>query len=210
MIRVNLLASAPGGTPAKEWLPREQRSAAAGLLLLLACAAGVGGYWWYLHQQRRTVDAKIAVAQGEMDRLKNVASLVDQATARRAELTERLSLIDRLRSTMRGPVSLLETVSRSTPDGLWLLDLKQQGATTQIEGRATSLTAVTDFTEKLQDSGLFKMPVEIVTTTTEQVDQISVVRFIVRAQSAQADVTDATTASKTPAPKAARAAKPGA
>lgn len=207
MIRVNLLASAPGGTPTREWLPREQRSAAAGLFLLLVSAAGVGGYWWYLHQQRQTVDAKIAVAQAEMVRLKNVASLVDQATARRAELTERLSLIDRLRSTMRGPVSLLETVSRSTPEGLWLLDLKQQDTTMQIEGRATSLTAVTDFAESLQQSGLFKMPVEIVTTTTELVNQVSVVRFIIRAQSAQPSATNAGAAtSKT----ATGAARPGA
>jgi Tfp pilus assembly protein PilN len=205
MIRVNLLSTSPGATPAREWLPREQRSAAAGLLMLLVTAIGVGGWWWYLHQQRSTVDAKIAVAQGEMDRLKDVAAMVDKATARRTELTERLALIDRLRTTMHGPVSLLETVSRSVPNGLWLLDLKQKEGTLQIEGRAMSLTAVTDLAERLQESGLFKMPVEIVTTTTELVEQVSVVRFVVRAQAVQAGVT-----AETASAKPTTAARPGA
>ena len=57
---------------------------------------------------------------------------------------------------MHGPVSLLETVSSSLPDGLWLTEIKQTGSIVQIEGRALSLTAVTDFTEQMQNSGLFK------------------------------------------------------
>ena len=73
-------------------------------------------------------------------------------------------------------------MSRSLTDGLWLMELKQQGAVVQMEGRATSLTAVTDFVERLQDSGVFDRPVEIVSTSMELLDDTSVVRFAVKAQ----------------------------
>jgi Tfp pilus assembly protein PilN len=67
------------------------------------------------------------------------------------------------------------------PDGLWLSELKQTGLVTQLEGRAVSLTSITDFVEKLQDSNVFVRPVEIVTTTAETVEETPVVRFVVRA-----------------------------
>ncbi len=72
------------------------------------------------------------------------------------------------------------------PDGLWLVEFKQTGPMVQIEGRALSLTSVTDFTEQMQNSGMFKRPVEIVTTTTEMVEETPVVRFVVKGESTAA------------------------
>lgn len=185
MIRVNLLSS-PAGAPQREWLPAEQRSAALGLLMLMLTGVGVAGWWWMLQRDRSHAEAAITVAETELARLKDAARLVDQASARRGELTERLALIGRLRADQKGPVNLLETVSRSLPDGLWLLDLTQKGYGIQVEGRATTLTAVTDFVEKMQNSGLFKHPVEIVTTSMELLEESSVVRFVIKAEAANA------------------------
>jgi type IV pilus assembly protein PilN len=181
MIKVNLLATTPGAAPAREWLPRDQRAALAGLGLLAITAAGVGGWWYHLHREGTTIDAKVIASQAELTRLKAASKVVDQLTARKNELTERLSLIDRLRAAKREPVALLETVSQSLPDGLWLLEMKQTGPSVQIDGRATSLTAVTDFTERLQSSGYFKKPVEILTTATDAIDDIEVIKFSVKA-----------------------------
>lgn len=208
MIRVNLLATPVGAAPKQDWLPREQRSAAVGLTILVATGIGVFGWWWYLRHERKDLDVKIATQQTELTRLKSVATLVDRASVRKAELTERLGLIDRLRSVMKGPVGILETVSGSVPDGLWLVELKQTGNMVQIEGRALSLTSVTDFTEQMQNSGMFKRPVEIVTTTTEAVEDTSVIRFIVKGESTAATLPDEPPPAKpgrpgAPAPKAA-------
>jgi Tfp pilus assembly protein PilN len=184
MIRVNLLATSPGAAPPREWVPREQRSAMLGLLLLFGTAIGVGAWWWYLRQTNVGVEAKITAANDDLTRLKAVAELVERATARKTELSERLALIERLRTTMRGPVSLLETLSRALPDGLWLMEIKQQGSIVQIEGRAMSERWVTDFAEFLQNSGLFLRPVEIVTTLDEPVEEQQVVRFVMKAEAA--------------------------
>jgi type IV pilus assembly protein PilN len=182
VIRVNLLTTAPGAKPTREWLPREQRSAALGLAMLVTTGIGVTGWWYYLSSTRTTVDAGIASAETNLIRFKEAAVLVEQATQRKAELTERLSLIERLRTAKRGPVNLIETVSFSLPDGLWLLEVKQTAATVRVDGRALSLTAVTDFAERLQTSGLFRRPVEIVTTTAEVFEQVDVIRFSLRAE----------------------------
>lgn len=182
MIRVNLLSTGPGAAPAREWLPREQRSAIVGLALLMLTALGVGAWWWYLTSQRAATEVAIANADAELNQLKDALKLLDRANARKAELNERLGLIDRLRAAKRGPLSLLETVSMSVPEGLWLIEIKQLGTAVQIEGRATSLTSVTDFTQRVQNSGLFKPPVEILTTTTEMLEQVEVVRFAIKGE----------------------------
>lgn len=182
MIKVNLLATSPGVTAPREWLPREQRSALGGATVLLVTALGLGGVWYYQHAQGREIDTKMAAADAEMTRLKVAAAVVERTTARKTELAERLALIERLRASKRAPVSLLETVSYSIPEGLWLLEIKQAAAVVQIDGRATSITAVTDFTERLQTSGFFLRPVEILSTATESIDDVGVVRFVIKAE----------------------------
>ena len=108
MIRVNLLNTGPGEAQTRgEWLPREQRGAALGLIMLLVTALGVGGYWWYLAASRAATESSIAEAQAQLDKLKNAVTLLDRANARKAELNERLALIERLRIAKRGPLSLL-------------------------------------------------------------------------------------------------------
>lgn len=180
MIQVNLLGSVPRA-PRRAWVPADQKSAAAGLVMLLATALGVGGWWWQTASAERRITVEIASAQTDLARLKGIAALVDRAVARKLELSERLGLIDRLHRTQRAPVELLEAISRSVPDGLWLLELKQNGNALQIEGRAVSLTALTDFVERLQTSGRFARPVDIVTTNMEIVQDASVVRFALKA-----------------------------
>ena len=180
MIRVNLLGATHA--PKRELLPAPQRAGLAGAVLFL-CTLAALGYWWRdLGQQAGAIDARIAQSERQLVRLKEASTLVDRAMARKAELSEKIALIERLRASQRGPVGLLSTVSRSVPEGLWLMELNQRGGAVQLEGRATSLTAVTDFVERLQNSGIFDKPVEIVTTGMEQVEESSVVRFAVKAQ----------------------------
>ena len=204
MIRVNLLSTGPGAAPPREWFPKEQRSAALGLLLLMGTAVGVGGWWWYVRHQHASTEARIEQAEARLARLKDAAKLVDLVAARKSELTERLGLIDRLREAKRQPVSLLETVSRSVPEGLWLSEIKQTGTSVQVDGRAMSLTSITDFAAMMQSSGLFKMPVEILSTSTEVFEEANVVKFSIKAEAVKPP------APVTPEGQAARPGVPGA
>lgn len=182
MIKVNLLTTTPGAKPPRVWIPAEQRSAAIGLLMLLLTAVGVGGWWFYLSGVKADIDRRINTADAELVRLKEAAKLVEQVNKRKNELTQRLDVIARLQGAKRAPVTILETLSRSLPDGLWLLEMKQTGTAVQLEGRALSLTAVTDFAEAIQNSGVFQRPVEILTTSTEPLEDTTVVRFALRGE----------------------------
>ena len=186
MIRVNLLTTGPGTAPPREWVPREHRSALLGLGLLLVTAVGVGGWWLYLRHQHSEAEVRITDSETKLEQLKDAVKLLDQATSRKNELAERLALIDRLRSAKRAPITMLETISRSVPEGLWLIEIKTVGPIVTIEGRAISLTSVSDFAAGLQQSGLFKMPVEIMKTSTEVVEETNVIRFSVKAEAAVA------------------------
>jgi len=201
MIRVNLLNQRPGAPVKRSIVPSEQRSALVGLAILLTTAAGVGGYWWHLRSQRSAVEQAIVSAEAELVTLQNASALVDKANARKTELSERLTLIERLRDAKRAPVTLLSTLSQSVVDGLWLTELKQAGLTVQIDGRALSVSSVTDFAQQLQNSGYFQRPVEILTTTTETIDEMQVIKFSLRADAlAPAVPTDASQAPAGPAP----------
>jgi type IV pilus assembly protein PilN len=186
MIKVNLLAASAGTPVARtEWVPREQRSAIIGLVMLLGTAAGLGGWWFYLSYTRASIDERITTAEAELVRLREAARVLEATNARRAVLAERLSLIDQLRSSKRAPVSLLETVSRSVPEGLWLLEIKQTGTSVTVDGRALSITSVTDFAQRMQNSGFFERPVEILTALNEQLNDATVIRFAIKAETAQ-------------------------
>jgi type IV pilus assembly protein PilN len=202
MIRVNLLA--PGSQPAqRSWkrmfvIPPEQRAALIGLAMLMTTAAGAGLWWWSISLEHKRVDREIASAEANLTKLQEAARLMEKATAREKDLRERLALIDRLRGTQRAPVMLLDTISRSLAEGLWLTEMRQTGAMVQLEGRAISLSALTEFLDRLQLSGRFVRPLDIVTTTTETVADSTVTRFIIRGEVGAA-VTAATAVPAAPA-----------
>lgn len=206
MIRVNLLAPGSGAPPQawRRWLvvPQEQRAALVGLAMLVATAVGAGLWWWSIDRERRAVDAEIVAAEITITRLQEAARLMEKATAREKDLRERLGLIDRLRATQRAPVMLLDTISRALAEGLWLIELRQTGPVVQLEGRAVSYSALTDFIDRLQVSGRFMRPIDIVTSTAETIADASVVRFAIRGEVGTPIVTPAAAGAASPPPAA--------
>jgi Tfp pilus assembly protein PilN len=184
MIRVNLLVSSPGASQPRVLISKEQRPAMVGLSMLVVTGLAIGGWWYYINQQRAVTETGITTAETRIDQLKDAMKLLESARQHKAELEERISLIDRLRTAKHAPVKMLDLMNESITDGLWLLEIKQTAMSVQIEGRAMSHTAITDFAQTLQVSGFFKMPVEIVTTMMEQVDESNVIRFVLKAEPA--------------------------
>jgi Tfp pilus assembly protein PilN len=182
MIRVNLLSGSPGAAQPRSLFPSEQRPAAVGLAMLLVTALGVGGWWYYLNVQHANTEESIITAETRIEELKDALKLLEAARLQKAELEERLALIARLQTAKLAPVKLLDVLNEKVPDGLWLMEIKQVQASVQIEGRSLSHTAVTDFAESLQKSGFFKMPVEIITTLMETVEETTVIRFVLKAE----------------------------
>jgi type IV pilus assembly protein PilN len=131
-----------------------------------------------------------------------VLSSVQKFEARKAQLQQRVTLIEQLRRGQQGPVHILDEVSKALPDRLWLVSMSQKGAEFSLAGQTTSLTGLSDFVANLESSKWFKRPVEIVDSTVEQTANGDLVRFTVKATSDNPDAPPA------PPPGAGRGAAP--
>src|SRR5690606_555321 len=182
MIRINLLRveTAPAGPSVFQGLAANRLHIAGGLIVASALA-GIG--WWYTSTQAQLAAAGVAIqqAQAERQRLTAVLEQIEQFEAQRTQLQQRVALIEQLRTGQHSPVTLLDQVSRSLPERLWLTGLRQAGATVTIDGRTTTLTSLSDFIGNLESSGAFTRPVEIVTSEVQQTGGIDIVHFQVKA-----------------------------
>ena len=192
MIRVNLLSTNTGAAQPRVLVPSEQRPAMIGLSMLLVTGLAIGGWWYYINSQRASTETAIVTAETRIEQLKEAMKLLEAARQKKAELEERISLIERLRTAKSAPVRMLDLMNESMTDGLWLMEIKQSATSVQIEGRAMSHTSITDFAQALQLSGFFKMPVEIITTLMETVEEANVIRFVLKAEPKAGPVIPAT------------------
>jgi type IV pilus assembly protein PilN len=187
LIKINLLAVDREKTKRKaKSSPFQlgQKASAFSSLILVATAMLLGWWYWSLKNDSAELDQQIVDAQQETARLRNVILQVQQFEGRRAQLQQRVTLIEQLRKGQTGPVHLLDVISRSLPDTMWLTELKQVGPDLLIDGRCTSLTALSDFISSLELSGLFDRPVEIVDSMVEvgSATAPELVRFTVKAK----------------------------
>jgi hypothetical protein len=108
-----------------------------------------------------------------------------------------VQLIEQLRGGQNVPVQMLDHVSRSLPDMLWLTSLVQKGPELTIQGRSTTLIALSDFVGNLGTNPLLIKPIEIVNSEVEtstggpqgggpNQPPVETIRFTVKAQVAAA------------------------
>ncbi len=185
MIRINLLAverkaAKAGPTGFKSG----QKLTIACTAILLVGAVLIGWRYWTVQQESAKLDKDIADAQTETSRLHATILQVQQFEQQKAQLQQRVVLIEQLRKTQTGPVHMLDQISRALPPMLWLTELKQ-GAddSVVIDGKCTTLTGVSDFVASLEGSGYFKKGVDVVT----QVEAMStppgeLIKFTLKAQ----------------------------
>jgi type IV pilus assembly protein PilN len=167
MIRINLLAVERERTKKRVLIPAAHRVTIAASLILLGTALLTLWWFWSLRQTSNRVDAEIARSEVETQSLRSVLAQVQKFEASKAQLQQRVSLIEQLRRGQASPVHILDEVSKAVPDRLWLIDLVQKGDDISITGMTTSLTGVSDFVAGLESSAWFKKPVDIIDTQTE-------------------------------------------
>lgn len=190
MIRINLLSSE------RQKVARRAPAFDIGKRITLACSlilvagvAGIGWWYWSLTHDAQMVEDEITAAQSEVARLRPIIAEVSQFEARRQQLQQRVQLIEQLRKGQGVPVQLLDQISRSLPEMLWLTSMQQAGADVTIEGRSTTLVALSDFVGNLGTTDFFKKPIEIVDSQVEnQSNQQGpeIIKFTVKAQLATA------------------------
>lgn len=163
MIRINLLAvERERPKRAGVLIPAAHRVTIAASLILIGTAFFVAWWFWSLHRASVKVDEDLARGEREMQQLRSVLAQVQKFEASKAQLQQRVTLIEQLRRGQSGPVHILDEISKALPERLWLTDMTQKGDNIVLAGMTTSLTGLSDFVANLEVSTWFKKPVDIV------------------------------------------------
>ena len=167
MIRINLLGTERKQAKKAPSFDLGQRLTVACSLILVASVVGIGWWYWTLQNESARVDNEIAMKTAEAARLQSLLTEVQKFEAQRTQLQQRVQLIEQLRSGQSVPVQLLDHVSKSLPDMLWLTDMNQDAGSVTIQGRSTTLIALSDFVANLGNGGFLKKPIDIVNSVVE-------------------------------------------
>lgn len=165
MVKINLLAE--GKRPiisrrAKQ--PGLQLSGANAANMMMAALTVVGllasAIWYFVLESRiKEKDAAIQVAQKEVDELKQVIAEVENFKKRRDELNRKIKVITDLKANQRGPVQIMDEVSRALPELIWLANMDVAPKAINLRGTALNMSAVANFIENLDRVEPFFEPV---------------------------------------------------
>jgi type IV pilus assembly protein PilN len=155
MIRINLLAAdrPVKGPGRKAAAPGEVQA-----YLFLALFAGgalllCGGLWWFKEDALKKLDASLASATQRRQELQKIEDQVNELEKRRKTHLDKVNLIETLKARQAGPVHMLDEISKSLPDFVWLNSMEDRGNTINFAGESATLTAVADFITNLQNAG---------------------------------------------------------
>jgi type IV pilus assembly protein PilN len=160
MIKVNLLAQAR-----REVAPRKGPSIslegvgniqnALIIVILLATLGYLGWTYWSLSSRIAELDVQLAEAREQLRKVEEDLRVVDELERKRAEVDRQINIIADLKKAQNTPVRLLDEISKSLPDFLWLTNINESGNELTFSGRATTPTAYANFYNNLDASPYF-------------------------------------------------------
>lgn len=163
MIRINLFKpekkdiiltpalETPGKEPTVE-TPR--KSSTPSLIMLLAVVAIAAAA---LMQQRATSRERklLSLAENDKRKLSNVLTKLEQLEAQKSVVEKKIGLINQLKSQREIAVRIMNELSRSLPDWVWLTEVNFETQVLRMRGRAISNTMIAEYIAKLEQSGMF-------------------------------------------------------
>jgi len=161
MIKVNLLVEARAEKVAKQpliSLGTAQLNNYIIIGVLLLAGAIIGFRYWKVSSQLKSLRVEIAENQKEYDRLKPIIEQVEAFKKRNEELKRKIGVIEGLKTNQRGPVRIMDEVSKALPDLTWLVAMTLSGNQVSLRGQALNENAVANFISNLTASPFFSEP----------------------------------------------------
>ena len=127
----------------------------AGLVLGLLASAG---YWFWnkreLTQRQQVADQRTVEAQ----KLEAIIKEVEDYQKRKDSLQQRIDLINQLKQNQKGPVRIMDQISRDLPDLVWLDSMDIAGGKVSLAGRGLNPNAIALFIENIKNDPYFEEP----------------------------------------------------
>jgi type IV pilus assembly protein PilN len=162
LIRINLLSEARAAA-ARRKSPAMPTGAKLNNILffagILAGVAYIAVMGLILTSRSRNLDQEIGKARLEAERLRSIIEEVKGYEDKKADLEAKIKLINDLKTNQKGPVRLMDEISKALPDLVWLTNLDVSGNQITMKGRTMSPNAISTFLENLKKSPFFAEPV---------------------------------------------------
>ena len=118
-----------------------------------------GGWWLLLNMKLNKKQEQINVAQKEVDELAQVIKEVEAYKAKKAELERKINVINDLKENQRGPVQILDEVSKAVPELLWLTGVEATNTNVNLRGSTFNMSAIANLIDNLDRVEAFQEPV---------------------------------------------------
>jgi type IV pilus assembly protein PilN len=115
------------------------------------------GHFLYLNGKVNNKEEQVADAQHEVEELAPFIKEVEEFKAKKAELERKIQVINNLKANQRGPVQVMDQISRALPELLWLTRMQVRGETITLQGQ--NLDRVPEFQEPILRETTRKGPV---------------------------------------------------
>jgi type IV pilus assembly protein PilN len=174
MIKINLLSSQKAKKTRKKIEIQSQLILASVVLSVILL---IWGYVWILLNEKVDhLQSNKAKLTTELGALKAKVKEVENYERDKKVVEDKIKIIQQLRKNQSIPVFLLDEVSKSLPERVWLVGLVEQGGTVDLEGRATTNGEIVDFINNLKKSALFK-DIQILESRQSMEGAISIYNF---------------------------------
>lgn len=131
MIRINLL---PAHEVKQRFILRTQLAVA--VLLVVATVSGCVWVMYLQGQEKSQRMAALSQVEAEIASLENIVKKVDAFKIKRNQLQKQIEVVDGLKQNQRRPAPVLDALSRSLPDQVWLIGIQEKGKGMRITGKS--------------------------------------------------------------------------
>lgn len=116
------------------------------------------GYWYWQKSERDERLETIDLRQAEAKKLESIIAEVEDYQRRKDSLQNRIDLINQLKQNQKGPVRIMDQISRDLPDLVWLDSMTINSGRVSIAGRGLNPNAIALFIENVKNDPYFEEP----------------------------------------------------
>ncbi len=116
------------------------------------------GYWFWHKRELKSREAIVAERTVEAQKLESIINEVEQYQRRKDSLQQRIDLINQLKQNQKGPVRIMDQISRDLPDLVWLDAMDMNAGRVSLSGRGLNPNAIALFIENVKNDPYFEEP----------------------------------------------------
>jgi len=143
--------------PWREERRKARQSQFVTILVGIAVAAGAAGWFWNqsVQNQINFQNARNSYLDGKIKELDSKIEEIQTLREQREELIERMNVIQSLQGDRPIIVHVFEELVRSTPEGVYFINLESSGNVISISAEADKTASISDFLRNLDTSPWF-------------------------------------------------------